>query len=301
MTLCTYLQLNPKESAIKLKEILIIGGAGFVGSCLAARELGMGNRVIILDNLFTGSRDNVPAGAEFIYGCSGDLAKFQNQISPDYVYHFGEYSRVEQSFDEIDFVMRNNCANFPSVLEFCKIKKAKLIYSGSSTQFVNGIPVGSLSPYTMTKYQNIKILEYYASVEKLNYAITYFYNVFGEKEISSGAYATVVAKFLRLRKQGIRDLPVNGTGKQRRNFTHISDIVEGLILVSRAGSGDGYGIGNPKSYSILELVKMLKCEPIFKEDRPGNRQSADLKIDKLIDLGWQPKVDLETYLKRALL
>ena len=104
----------------------------------------------------------------------------------------------------------------------------------------------------------------------LNYAVTYFYNVYGEREIKDGKYATVIAKFLELKKNNAAFLPVTKPGTQKRNFTHINDIISGLIIIAKKGVGDGYGIGSSQSYSILDLAKMFKMPIQMTISKKGN-------------------------------
>jgi UDP-glucose 4-epimerase len=157
-----------------------------------------------------------------------------------------------------------------------------------------------MSPYAYTKANNTNLLQNYAKWYGLDYTIVYFYNVYGDHEIGRGKYATVVAKFLDIVKGGHRTLPVTSPGTQLRNFTHIDDIVAGLILAGFKGSGDGYGIGSDEKYSILDLVEMLKAQPIMTESKPGNRMDGVLKTEKLKELGWSCQRSLPEYIEKKL-
>ena len=147
---------------------------------------------------------------------------------------------------------------------------------------------------------NTEFLKQYAKWYKLKYAITYFYNVYGKKEIAKGKYATVIAKFLHLKKQGKTYLPITLPGTQRRRFTHIEDIINGLILVGKKGIGDDYGIGSNKSYSIIDLANLLKMKYKLTRIKKGNRINATLKTKKIIDLGWKEKNTLVDYLRTQI-
>jgi UDP-glucose 4-epimerase len=280
--------------------ILVIGGAGFVGSALCKQLEAEGHNVTSLDNYFTGSKLNHHDGIEYIEGTPHDLTELWSEPVFDYVFHLGEYARVEQSFNDFDTVMSSNYHQFPKVLEFCKLQDAKLIYSGSSTKFSVGEDGQAMSPYAYTKANNTNLLQNYAKWYGLDYTIVYFYNVYGDHEIGQGKYATVVAKFLDIVKGGHRTLPVTSPGTQLRNFTHIDDIVAGLILAGFQGSGDGYGIGSDEKYSILDLVEMLKAQPIMTEEKPGNRMDGVLKTEKLKELGWSCQRSLPEYIKGKL-
>ena len=134
----------------------------------------------------------------------------------------------------------------------------------------------------------------------LNYAIVYFYNVYGGREMAAGKYSTVVAKFLKLIKDGEKKLPVTSPGTQKRNFTHITDIISGLIMVGEKGQGDGFGLGSDSKYSILELVEMLGAKPHILPPNLGNRLDAELITAKSKELGWECKTDLLPFIKKHL-
>jgi UDP-glucose 4-epimerase len=128
------------------------------------------------------------------------------------------------------------------------------------------------------------------------HAITYFYNVYGKREIATGRYATLIALFAEKMKAG-EALTVVAPGTQRRNFTHIDDIVDGLILVGEKGFGDEFGIGSTTSYTISDIAKMFGGEIVMVPERRGNRMSADVIIDKTKALGWYPKSELNEYIE----
>lgn len=281
---------------IQNKNILISGGAGFVGSHLAIRLLNNGNRVFVIDNYFTGKKSNHHKGIIYIKSETKNVYKIYKNISLDYIYHLGEYSRVEQSYEDVELVIKYNSQPFFELLKLAKHHNAKLIYSGSSTKFAKNLDKIE-SPYSFTKRINTEFLRLYARWFKLKYAIAYFYNVYGEKEISEGKYATVIAKFLYLKKNGYTFLPITSPGTQKRRFTHIEDIVNGLIIVGKKGNGDGYGIGSEKSYSIIDLAKILKMNYKLTPSKKGNRMNALLKIKKTKLLGWKAKHSLVEYLK----
>ena len=283
------------------KRILVIGGAGFVGSNLIKRLIEQGHDVISMDNYSTGSHDNEHKGCHYYFGTPKDLLPALENHSKklDYIFHLGEYARVEQSFEDFDKVIEYNYQCFPYVLEFAKQQDAKLIYSGSSTKFAEG-GGKNMSPYAYTKAQNTELLKNYSEWYGLDYTIVYFYNVYGDNEIGEGKYATVVAKFLNMVKEGYSSLPVTFPGTQLRNFTHIDDIIDGLILAGFKGSGDDYGIGSDDKYSILDLVDMLGVLANPTPSAPGNRMNGELKTEKLKELGWSCKRSLPEYIKGKL-
>ena len=282
------------------KLALVTGGAGFIGSNLCEKLLESGMYdVISIDNYSTGSKNNHLSGVTYVEGDTQNIDKLIIK-KPDIVYHLGEYSRVEQSFKDLNTVWSSNINGTFEVIKFCNKVSAKLIYAGSSTKFSDGITNDDLSPYTWTKSKNTELVQNFSKWFGLEYAITYFYNAYGPKELEFGRHATVIGIFKRLSKMG-KPLPVVLPGTQVRNFTHVHDVVEGLFLVGEKGIGDGYGIGSRHSYSILEIAKMFDAKLDMLPERAGNRLSAELKTQKTIDLGWKPTKSIKNYIENLKL
>ncbi len=230
---------------MKDKKVLVTGGAGFVGSHLCERLVAMGGyEVYSLDNYFTGSEANHVDGVTYIRGETKDIATLVN-FAPDMVYHLGEYSRVEQSFDDIEKVWAYNKDGIFAVLEFVRKVGCKILYAGSSTKFGDGGLGRSASPYAWTKATNTELVMNYGNWFNVPYAITYFYNVYGEREIQTGKYATLIALFKEKMRKG-KSLTVVSPGSQKRNFTHIDDII------------DGFGVGGRERLWRLSLVLAVK-------------------------------------------
>lgn len=280
---------------------LVTGGCGFIGSHLVEKLLKAGEDVTVLDNHSTGKKQH--KGAKYYYGDAFDLFSIwqHNKEKFNYIWHLGEYARVEKSFDDYQKVIQSNYMSFPAVVEFAKHQQAKFIYSGSSTKFSKGdVPGYTMSPYAYTKWQNTEFLKAYASWFYLEYSIVYFYNVYGDGEISEGDYSTVIAKYLSMVKNGATELPVTEPGTQLRNFTHIDDTVNGLIMAGMECVGDEYGIASNESYSILDVVEMLGCKPKMLPSNQANRMDAEIKNQKLLEKGWEAKTSLKDYLKEKL-
>ena len=279
----------------KKKKILVTGGAGFVGSHLCEHlALDHSNEVYSLDNYFTGSESNHVDNVIYIKGNTVDIANLVPFI-PDMVYHLGEYSRVEQSFDDIETVLRYNTYGTFAVMEFVRKAGCKILYAGSSTKFGDGNLGRTASPYAWTKASNTELVVNYGNWFKVPYAITYFYNVYGKREINNGKYATLIASFVEKMKAA-KPLTIVSPGTQMRNFTHIDDIIEGLVLIGKNGYGDNFGIGSDESFSILEVAKLFGGEIEMLPERKGNRMSADVITAKTRALGWSPKCSLENYI-----
>ena len=277
-------------------KILVTGGAGFIGSNLCEfLSKDPKNQVFSLDNYFTGSEKNHVNGVKYLKGNTSDIDKLIN-FCPDQIYHLGEYSRVEQSFDDIGKVWSFNKEGIFAVLEFCRKTGAKLIYAGSSTKFGDSGLGRSQSPYAWTKATNTELVVNYGDWFNVPYAIVYFYNVYGKREISIGKYATLIGLFKEKALKG-EPLPVVKPGTQKRNFTHVEDIIDGLVLVGENGYGDEFGIGSPDAFSVIDIAKMFKNDIEFLPERKGNRMSADVVTKKTKDLGWKPKFNINSYIK----
>lgn len=277
---------------------LVTGGAGFIGSHLCARLVRDGYRVISLDNYFTGSKDNHVEGVEYREGHTKDIATLVPE-TPDIIYHLGEYSRVEVSLTEPALVWDLNKDGTFGVLEFWRQKNktatCKLVYAGSSTKFGDGGLGRVGTPYAWTKASNTELVQNYGAWYGLPYAITYFYNVYGPGE-REGRYGTVIEIFKQKKLRG-EPLGVTAPGTQKRNFTHVDDIVDGLIVVGERGEGDEFGLGNEQAYSILEVAEMFGGTIEMRPEVPGNRMESALDTTKSRALGWSPKRSLADYIK----
>ncbi len=271
------------------KIILVTGGAGFIGTHLCTRLIKEGHKVISLDNYFAGSRENHVPGVDYREGHTKDIEKHIPE-TPDLIFHLGEYSRVEKSFEDVEQVWDLNQYGTFAVLEFARRRGAKLVYAGSSTKFSDGGLGRDQSPYAWSKASMTELVRNYGDWFGINYAITYFYNVYGPNE-RTGAMGTVVAIFKEQYRRGL-SLGVVAPGTQERIFTHVHDIVDGLVLVGEKGVGDGYGIGSNDTFSILGLAKLFGRDVVMLPERQGNRMQAMVDTEKTRQLGWAPRRSL---------
>lgn len=282
---------------VKTKETVIVtGGAGLIGPSLIEILLPK-YRVVSLDNYFIGTEKNHVTGAEYVKGHTKDIESLVGKEKPTIIFHLGEYSRVEQSFDDIALVWEMNVEGTFRVLEYWRKLKCKLVYAGSSTKFSDGGLGRAQSPYAWMKASNTELVQNYGAWFGLPYAITYFYNNYGPRELSEGPYASVLGRFKQQYWAG-KPITVTAPGAQRRNFTHVEDTARALLMVGEKGQGDEYGIGSPDSYSILEIAQMFGGKIEMLPERPGNRLDSVVdttKVEK--EFGWKPQHTVREYIE----
>jgi UDP-glucose 4-epimerase len=276
--------------------VLVTGGAGHVGSHVIEELLAdERNRVISLDNYFNGSPANHIPGAEYREGHTKDIQKLVSE-TPDIVYHLGEYARIAPSFEDVEQVYDMNIVGTFAVAEFVRLRKVKkLVYAASSTKFAIEGDGRHQNPYSFTKAANVDLINDYGRWYKLAYAICYFYNAFGPRERGDGKYATVIAKFEQQYLRG-EPLTVVRPGTQRRAFTYVKDLARGIILVGKKGKGDGYALGQTKTYSIIQIAKAFGGPVKLVKGYPG-RAEAKNNPQKARALGWKPTVDVMDYIR----
>ncbi len=278
------------------KTVLVTGGAGMIGSRLIELLLPT-YRVISLDNYFIGKKENHIEGAEYIEGHTKDIEKLLGHESPDLIFHLGEYSRVEQSFSDVELVWESNVHGTFRVFEYWRKRQCKIVYAGSSTKFADGGMGRDQSPYAWMKASNTELVRNYGNWFDLKYAITYFYNAYGPRELAEGPYASVIGTFKTLYKSN-RPITVRAPGTQKRNFTHVDDLARGLLLVGEKGQGDEYGLGSHESYSVLDIAKMFSDNITMLPERPGNRMESicdTTKAEK--EFGWKAEHSIKDYIE----
>ena len=261
------------------KSILITGGAGFVGSNLIKLLLGRSKfNIISLDNYSSGSKKNhiKNSRVKYLNGETKNIEKLIKQPKKIHsVFHFGEFARIYQSFQNMNTCLESNTIGTNSVFNFCLENKIKLIYSATSASLGNGGNDKNLSPYAFTKTKNLELLENLKKWFNFRYEVIYFYNVYGPGQISKGKMATVIGIFEEAFKKK-KPLPVVLPGNQSRRFTHIDDTVEICFLAWKQNFSRHYSISNKQSFSILEVAKMFKSKIKFLKKRPGERYSSAL-------------------------
>ena len=265
-----------------MKNIIVItGGAGFVGSNLIEYLLAKEKKIkiISLDNYSTGTKKNHIKNHRVLY-INGDtkninkiLKKYKNKIHS--FFHFGEFSRIYQSFLKMKECVDSNSIGTHEVFNFCLRNKIKLIYSATSASIGNKGEDKNLSPYAFLKAKNLELLENLKKWFKFKFEIIYFYNVYGPKQISRGKMATVIGIFEDQFKKN-KPLTVVKPGNQSRRFTHIWDTVKVCYLAWKKNRNRHYSISHKKSYSIIEVAKMFKSKIKYVQSRKGERFASAL-------------------------
>ncbi|MDY0812016.1 NAD-dependent epimerase/dehydratase family protein [Kitasatospora purpeofusca] len=284
--------------------LLVTGGAGFIGSHLV--EALLRDRpealVVSVDSYATGSTENHTDDprARYLTGETGELGRLWAEnglLSPGTVFHLGEYSRVDSSFDDLDLVWRSNLHGTKEVVDFCRRHGARLVYAGSSTRFGQPPHDEHSSPYAWMKAKNVEYIRNTARWYELDYVITYFYNVYGPRQIRQGPYATVIGVFEEQRRRGV-DLTVVEPGSQLRDFTHVDDIVSGLLVCAARGAGDGYLLGRGEEHRIIDVARMFGGPVCMIPARRGDRVRSASDFSKARALGWTPTIRLRDYISR---
>jgi UDP-glucose 4-epimerase len=264
-----------------MKKILAVtGGAGFVGSNLIEFLLEKTNlNIISIDNYSTGKRNNQINNprVSYIKGNTKDISRILNRYKKNIhsLFHFGEFSRIYQSFKKFYECFESNSIGSKEVFKFCLDNKIKLIYSATSASLGNDGKDKNLSPYAFTKAKNLELLENLKKWFSFKYEIIYFYNVYGAKHICSGEMATVIGIFENLYKKQL-PLTVVKPGSQTRSFTHINDTIAVCFEAWKKNKCQHYSISHKKSYSILAVAKLFKSKIKYLPERAGERYASAL-------------------------
>ena len=279
-------------------KILVTGGAGFVGTNLIKRLLNEGHEVHSLDNYDSGLVENHIDGCNYI---SGDIEQIEYWRGDkfDLCYHMAALSRIQPSFENPVDTFRVNVIGTQAVAEWARHNNVKVIYAGSSSQWHDPFQ----SPYAMYKKLGEDICRMYKKVFGTNIEIARFYNVYGPYEITEGKWAAVIGKW---RGQVEKNHPITivGDGEQRRDFTHIDDIVDGLIKIGFGTETheDAWELGTGFNYSLNEVADMFiqrfSAVKVYMTEQKGNyRETIRVNNDAIDILGWQPNDRLKEYIE----
>ena len=275
---------------------LVTGGTGFVGTNLIKQLLkGYDNRITSLDNYTTGKIDNQLKGCKYIHG---DIRDYKHWGSFDVIFHMAALPRIGPSFKNPKEVFDTNVLGTQNVLEYARVFNIPVIYAGSSS-FHGGT---YKNPYTFSKWQGEELCNMYRKIYKLEVSICRFYNVYGDYMPKEGEYRTVLPIFLEQYKNK-ETFTVTSDGEQRRDFTHVDDIIDAMIKVVKLNQyGKIFELGRGKNHSIKEVINMFpnpRWEYI--PEIPGEVRETLCESKLACELlNWKPKINLDEWIEEQL-
>ena len=285
-----------------MKNIIIItGGAGFIGSNLIRHLIKRTKyKIISLDNYSTGTTKNHidHQNVKYIKGKNIDISKILKKYKKKIkvIFHFGEFSRIYQSFLNTKACINSNIYNSFEVINFAKDNKIRIIYSATSSNLGNNGKDENLSPYSWSKSKNIELIKNYSKWFGLKYELLFFYNVYGSGQILHGPMSALIGIFETQFKKKI-PLTVVKPGSQKRDFTHVDDIIKGCYLAFKKGKQNEYMLGTQKQYTVLQIARMFKTKIKFLPSRDGERSASSIPNNNALNyLGFKSKIDIKDYI-----
>ena len=279
-------------------KVLVTGGAGFIGTNLVLRLLEDGHDVISIDNYSSGNKENHQKGC--IYW-DMDLLDERNAVLDrdeyDVIFHMAALARIQPSLKYPHKTIYNNFISTLNVLESARKNNIRFVYAGSSS-FHHGLYE---SPYAWSKFSGEELCKLYSSVYDVETSICRFYNVYGDYQIKEGTYATVLGIFQN-QYENKEPLTIVGDGEQRRDFTHVDDIVDGIVRASEDyfKECEIFELGRGVNFSINEIVDMFgKDYPReYIEQRPGEYDVTLADYSHAKDLlNWKPTRNIDDYIR----
>jgi len=282
-----------------MKKAIVTGGVGFIGTNLIKRLLSEGYKVISIDNYSTGKIENEQEGCVY-YNVDITIPNWNKSISfkdIDVIFHMAALARIQPSLKRPLESINANVNGTLNILEIAKNYNIPVVYAGSSS-FHHGLYE---SPYAWSKYVGEQACELYSKVFNLNTSICRFYNVYGPHQLEEGEYSTVLGIFERQYRNN-EPLTITGTGEQRRDFTYVDDIVDGLFKCSQHDfRAEIFELGRGKNFSINEIVDLFNTKRKYIPARKGEYPftlCTDTKAKELID--WVPNKNLKDYIKKLI-
>ncbi len=279
-------------------KILVTGGAGFIGTNLIKRLVSEGHEVTSVDNYSTGLKTNHIVGVKYInQDISFRYIDWSVYDDFEVVYHLAAIARIQPSFEKPMDYFKTNANGTMYLAEFCVRKNIPLIYAGSSSHHSGKFK----NPYTFSKDIGEEVIQLYQEHFNLKSSIARFYNVYGPHHLKSGGYCTLIGAWESSIERG-ELLTIHGDGTKRRDFTHVEDIVDGLIKIHEKDAwGYEFELGRGFNHSVLDIANMFGKQHIFADDRPGEAQITlcESKLAKEV-LGWEPQMNIEDYIKDYL-
>jgi UDP-glucose 4-epimerase len=279
---------------ITKKNIIVTGGAGFIGTNLIKFLSEKNYNILSLDNYSTGKKENHLKKVKYInFDITNSLDSFDNK-KIDIIFHLAAQARIQPSFKDFNGYFKTNAIGTVNICNFCIKNNIPLIYAGSSSHHYCKYK----NPYTFTKDVGEDTIKLYQKIFNLKAAIVRFYNVYGPYQLKNSPYANLIGRWEYMIETN-QPLVIYGSGKKCRDFTHVEDIVDGLIKIyDKQAWNYIFELGRGKNYSILEIAQMFNHPIRFEKNLPGEakktlcRSSLASKV-----LGWKPQYDIENYIK----
>lgn len=277
---------------------LVTGGAGFIGSHLVDFLVQDGHQVVVLDSFTTGTPLNMNKKAVYCHKFVQDTRDNPNAtLVYDAIFHLAAHARIQPSFDDPFEVHDTNVTGTIKILELAKKTKTRVVFAGSSSVLHDVFA----NPYAFSKHIAEQYCILYNKLFQVPVCVARFFNVYGPRQIEDGRYATVMGVFEKQKREN-KSITITGDGEQRRDFTHVRDIVSGLIAMSKKDwNGDVFNLGTGINYSINEIAAMFESPVEYIPQRKGEAKItlADINETKQ-KLGWTPTIDIKDYIKSIL-
>ena len=279
-----------------MKKILVTGGLGFIGYNLVNRLLEEGNtNITVIDNLSSDSSNinNKHNGVKYIIDDINNLENIKyKDLDFDIVFHLAALARIQPSFEDPISYFKSNVMGTVQVCELARRCNAKIVYAASSSAY--GGP--KLNPYAFAKYTGEEILSMYSKLYDISTVSARFFNVYGDRQPTKGTYATLIGIFERQYKFD-QPLTITGDGEQRRDFTHVYDICDGLICLSdHEFIGNIFNLGTGTNFSVNEIASMFNTKTMYIPSRPGEARITLADISETQRYGYAPKQSIESYI-----
>ena len=286
-------------------QYLVTGGAGFVGTNLIKKFLNEGHRVVSVDNYSTGLRENEQKGCQYF---DIDICKVKDYPidKPDVIFHLAALPRIQPSFEYPLSTFDANVKGTINVLEWARKKNCPVVYAGSSSNHGDKLS----NPYTFSKWQGEELCKLYNKIYHLPVSICRFYNVYGSYELTEGDYCTLIGIF-KNQYENKQPLTITGDGEQRRDFTHVEDIVCALIRCCNINNQyrwppsnefNQFELGRGKNYSINEIADAFGDYPReYIDERKGEMRDTLCTDTRARDLlSWKPEKNVLDYIKNII-
>lgn len=288
-------------------KVLVTGNAGFVGSNLADALVELGHEVDGIDNLYTGKAENIHE--DVVFRCADIINKSVCEEvvrGKDVVFHTAALARIQPSIDDPYPTFHTNVVGTVNLLEACRKFGTKIVFSSSSSIYkgdrmplAEPDPVKAKNPYSLHKMQGEEYIRLYHELYGVPYTIFRYFNVYGPRQILEGQYAALVGIFLQQHKQG-KPLTITNDGEQRRDFTHVEDVVMANLMALDGLNNDTFNVGTGTNYSVNELAALISDKTVNIGDRIGEARETLADNTKLKSMGWKPTKDIKDYISEKI-